>query len=156
MNNAFYYAIISIVILSGCARDIDSNVYTHSNIDEASKTYEGTIVSVRGAVVKNADLNSDNTTGMILGGVLGGVTGSAFGGGNGKIVASALGAAAGATAGSLIQGKASKQNAVEYVVKLNNGQLYTIVQGKDVIYGKGQKVFVSIGSSNRPRIIGAA
>lgn len=150
------YAALAYVILMlcGCARDIDSNVYTSANVDSASKTYEGVVVSMRGVTVKDSESLTDNTAGLLVGGALGGVLGNAVGGGRGRVVTTALGAVGGAAAGALAQGKLSKQNAIEYVVKLNDGQMYTFVQGKDAIYAPGQKVLVSMGRNSRPRIIG--
>ncbi len=150
-----FITVCTVFVLCGCARDIDSNVYTSANIDSISKTYEGTVVSVRGVTVKDSESMVDNTAGLLVGGALGGVLGNAVGGGRGRAVTTALGAVGGATAGALAQEKLSKQNAVEYVVKLNNGEMYTFVQGKDVIYGPGQKVLISIGNNSRPRIVGS-
>ena len=151
MRNFLIHACCSLLIV-GCARDIDSVVYTSDSIDRTGSVYEGTVVSMREVIVKEGEKLTDNTAGMLIGGILGGAAGSAVGGGRGSVVTAALGAAAGAGAGALVQDKVSTQKAIEYVVKLKNGGMRTIVQGKDTIYPTGQRVMISLGGG-RPRII---
>lgn len=141
------------LLLTGCTQNIDSDVYTSADVRHAARTYEGTIVSVRQVKMQNANKLTGNTEGMLLGGILGGVAGSAVGGGRGSAIAAVAGAAAGGAAGAFAQDHLSKQVAIEYVVK-SRGQMYTIVQGKDIVYAPGQKVLIALGGS-RPRIVSA-
>ena len=149
----FTLLILCGMLLTGCTQNIDSDVYTSSEVRQATRTYEGTIVSVRQVKLQNADKLTGNTEGLLLGGILGGVAGSAIGGGRGRAVATVAGAAAGGTAGAFAQDHLSKQVAIEYVVKAR-GQMYTIVQGKDIVYAPGQKVLIALGGK-RPRIVSA-
>ena len=139
-------------LLVGCARDINSGLYTSDSVDRTGTVYEGSVVSMREVTIKEGEKLSDNTAGMLIGGILGGATGSAIGGGRARAITTVLGAAAGAGAGAYAQEKMSTQKAIEYVVKLKNGGMRTIVQGKDSIYSVGQRVMISMGNG-RPRIV---
>jgi len=77
--------------------------------------------------------------------------GSAVGGNNmrGNIVGAIGGAIIGGLAGAAIEGNATKQKGMEYVVETENGNLMTIVLGIDPIFVARQKVLVIYGSSSR-------
>lgn len=140
------------LIACGCARDICSNTYSETSIGEVGYTYEGIIESVRFVNVKSNEKISDNATGALLGGVAGGVLGNMIGKGKGRVATTALGAVGGAVGGAYLEDKISSQQAVEYSVRLSNGKLYTVVQGKDVVYNAGQKVHLIINYNGRSRI----
>lgn len=166
-------AISTSLLLSSCARDLSSNVYSSSST--LSLTLEGNIVSTRPIVIKENENLGDNVAGGIGGGAMGAALGSTVGNNGGKTVAVVGGALAGAVAGAAIQGALGKSEGFEYIVKvdtkgLNNfdyegsaamrdavsaaktNGLVTIVQGKDVVLAQGQKVYV-IFSDKRTRII---
>lgn len=140
------------LIACGCARDICSSTYSETSIGEVGYTYEGIIESVRFVNVKSNEKISDNATGALLGGVAGGVLGNMIGKGKGRVATTALGAVGGAVGGAYLEDKISSQQAVEYSVRLSNGKLYTVVQGKDVVYNAGQKVHLIINYNGRSRI----
>ena len=139
--------------LVGCARTIDSNVYSEASVGEASFTYQGAIISVRKVQVHGAERLEDNKTGMAIGGVGGAIAGSTMGRGAGNVGATVGLGILGATVGSLIEKKLKQQDAIEYAVKLTNGQLMTIVQGLDTIFSVGQNVFVIVSHDGRSRIV---
>lgn len=137
---------------TGCTRDISSGTYSNSSVGEAVSTYEGTIVGKRVVMVKEGEKLTDNTAGMVTGAIAGGVLGSMFGGGRGRLATTAGGALLGAGAGALAQDKLSQQQAFEYTVKLKDGSMKTIVQGKDMELSIGQNVLVHISNGGRSRI----
>lgn len=138
------------LVLVGCASNIGSSSYTNSQVGEATRTYEGTIVNKRIVQVKG------NTAGQIAGAVggavAGGALGSLVGAGGGKTAATVGGAALGGLAGNEAAKELSAQDAYEYTVKLSDGSLRTVVQGMDTDLQVGQKVFLQI-SNNRSRIM---
>lgn len=103
-------------VLSGCARDMGSNVYTSSAV--TGKVIEGTVISARAVVIKDSDKLGDNTMGMLGGGLIGGLGGNLLGKGKGNSLATAGGAIAGAAVGSMIQDRLSTSNGMEYVVRI--------------------------------------
>lgn len=149
----FTLLILCGMLLTGCTQNIDSDVYTSSDVENASRTYEGVIISARQVKMQNADKLTGNTEGLLLGGLLGGVAGSAIGRGRGSVLATVAGAAAGGAAGAFAQDQLSKQLVMEYTVKAR-GQTFTIIQGKDIVYAPGQKVLIALGGK-RPRIVSA-
>lgn len=140
-------------MLSGCAREISSNVYSDTHVGEASRTFRGVVVSVREVEVTNAEKLQENTTGMAAGAVAGGVGGYQFGKGRGQVASTAAGAILGAVAGAYAEKALSSQNAFEYIVELSNGEMRTVVQGKDTKYAPGQRVLLIVGQEGRSRII---
>ena len=171
--------LISIVLLvsvvSGCARDLSSNVYSSGST--LSLTLDGKVVAVRQVTVKENDKLGNNSGGMLAGGVAGGVLGSTVGKGNGQTVAVVGGALASAALGALAEDKLGTAKGYEYVVKVDTSKLksnyyegntamrnaissattsgvVTIVQGTDTVLSVGQKVYV-IFSDDRTRVVAA-
>lgn len=174
-----FFKLVSIItclsILSACARDLSSDMYTSDST--MSLTLEGVIVSSRPVNVKDTDKMGDNVGGMLAGGAMGAAVGSGVGGGSGNTMALVGGAIAGGLAGAALQSKLGESKGYEYIVKVDaskikdsyyegnaamrnvistakvNG-LITVVQGADRVLGAGQKVYV-IYSENRTRVIAA-
>lgn len=144
---------LAVVLLTACARDISSDVYSGPGVGEACETFAGTISNVRVVTVRNTDRPEGTGVGAIAGGVGGGIAGSAIGKGAGSTVSTAGGALAGIIGGALLERKATSQKGLEYIVQLDNGDLVTIVQGKCPALAKGQRVFVMVGCSGRSRVI---
>jgi outer membrane lipoprotein SlyB len=167
-------SIVSIILLlSGCARDLSSSVYTSDST--LSLTMEGTVLSARDITIKGNDKLSENTTGMLAGGLLGGVAGANVGSGNGQTAAIAGAAIAGAVLGTIAENKLSQKQGKEYIIKVDTSKLkhdyyegsdsmrdaisaattnglITIVQGAENPLSEGQGVYV-IFSDKRTRVI---
>ena len=141
------------ILSSGCARRISSNTYHADHVGEASFSYQGTVVSVRKVTVKEAERMQDNTTGMVAGGLGGAVLGSTIGKGTGQGVAAIGGGLLGATAGAFLQDYLGTQDGIEYVVRLTNGQIMTVVQAPDNPLSVGQRVLVIVGDAGRSRVV---
>jgi outer membrane lipoprotein SlyB len=142
---------LPLVLLAGCASNISSNSYSASDVGEATKTYEGTIVDKRIVEVKGN--TAGQVAGAVGGAVGGGALGSLVGSGGGKTATTIGGAALGALAGNEAAKQLSKQEAYEYTVKLTNGNLRTVVQGLDTNLEVGQKVYLQISNGGRSRIM---
>ncbi len=145
-------SISSLLLLSGCARQISPGVYHGAQIGEVSKTLSAVIVSARSVMVQEDEFLEDNATGGVLGGVAGGAIGSNLGKGKGRAVGTVAGALVGAIGGAFAERELKKQQAMEYVVQLSNGEMRTIVQGPNPTLYVGQKVFLMYGQKGRSRI----
>lgn len=150
---ALSLVIPSLLVMTGCARNIGASNYASAGVGEAMTSYAGVIASKRQVVVHGEDKLQDNTLGLLGGGAAGLVLGSTVGSGNGSILAAVGGAAAGAAAGAFAQQELAKQDAFEYTVQLDNGQLKTVVQGLDVNVQPGQRVILHISHRGRSRIV---
>lgn len=136
----------AILSLAGCASNISPQTYSVGSVGQVNRTISATVISVR-------EVNVAGTTGVggTAGTAAGAVLGSSAGGGDARsnIVGAIGGAVIGGLAGSAIEANATKQKALEYVVETENGNLMTIVQGKDSVFAEGQKVLVLYGSPSR-------
>ncbi len=133
------------LLLSGCADNINSDHYYTNQTGKVSTVAQCTVLSVR-----QVGVNSDSGAGTLIGGVAGGVAGSTIGGGS---TAHTLGAVGGALLGGLVGDAAERgltsQTGLEYIVKLDNGQVISITQGTGQALGIGQRCLVLFGSTNR-------
>lgn len=127
-------------LLAGCAQDINSDSYQMSSVGSADAVGQGVIIDVR--TVKIQGRTSDGT---LIGGVAGGVAASTIGRGGGSILASVGGALAGAFIGGITQKELSEQKALQYIVRLTDGNMITVIQGMNNRLAVGQRVFVLYG-----------
>lgn len=153
-----YVASLLIVLMMGtlstsCARQISSNVYSAHHVGESSRTYSGVIVSAREVTVEDEEYLGDNTAGIIGGGVGGALLGSMVGKGKGSTVATIAGAGLGAVGGAFAEKALKSQQAMEYVVALDNGESRTVVQGVEPRFADGQNVYLIVGERGRSRVV---
>ena len=139
-------ALIASLGVTGCANtDIFSgDVYSAAQSKEARSISYGTIVSSRSVKIQ---ADNQGVIGTVGGGALGGIAGSAIGGGTGKAVATAVGAIAGAVIGSKVEEKASQVDALELVIKKDDGNEIVVVQKADPTLKPGARVRIVGGSS---------
>ena len=146
MQKNFFYTIPLIIALAACAPRIGSNDYSYSGVRQASNAFPCTVLSVRSVNVSS----DDNSAGTMLGGIAGGVAGSTIGHGRSSHTLGAIGgAAAGMLAGNLMQDTMMKQGGYEYVVRTDNGQIYSVTQGTDQLISAGQRCMLINGAESR-------
>lgn len=120
--------LLSILLLSsfityGCAPQT-GNTYSSSQTRQTQTVTMGTITLLEPAYIEN-DASGLGTLG---GAVIGGVAGSTLGGGRGRILTSLGGAVLGGLLGTGIEKTLNSHDALEIVVKLDNGQSVAVVQ----------------------------
>ena len=128
---------VATLVLSGCAREMSSNVYTSSS--SSGKVLEGTVLSARQITINESDKLNENMMGLLGGGLAGGVLGSTVGKGKGNSLATIGGAALGATAGAFAQKKLSSAPGMEYVVRIDPKYVSSIppkLTRREISYGK--------------------
>jgi outer membrane lipoprotein SlyB len=145
-------ALLVAVVATGCARQISSGVYSGAAVGETSTTYPGVIISARQVTVEDKEYLEQNGLGLAGGGIGGALAGSQFGKGTGNTLATVGGAVAGAVAGAYAEKALKSQNAMEYVVALENGESKTVVQGTDPMLAVGQKVWLMVSYQGRSRV----
>lgn len=143
----------TLFMVTSCAREISSNVYSADHVGEASVTYSGVITHARQVDVEDSERLQDNGLGIIGGGVGGALAGSQIGRGRGNTTATIGGALAGATIGAIAEKAMKRQTGMEYIVQLDNNQTVTIVQGPNPTFYVGQQVYVLVGQQGRSRLI---
>lgn len=143
-------AAVSVVALAACTT-ADPNVIQRYDTQRLSQVQDATVLSVRPVTVEG----SQSGVGTASGAVIGGVAGSSVGGYRDGFVVGVLGAVAGAVIGNAVERNATKENAVEVMVQLRNGERRSIVQGRsaeDSALAPGEPVeLVTTGGRTRVR-----
>lgn len=86
----------------------------------------------------------------MIGGLAGGLAGSTIGHGHSANMLGAVGGALlGGLAGSAAEKGLTSQTGLEYIVKLDNGQVISVTQGTGQALGIGQRCLVLFGSTTR-------
>lgn len=152
---AIFAALAAVLALSSCARQISPGVYEGGHVGSIAETKTGTVQSARVVIVQEDELLQENVLGGAVGGVVGGLAGSAFGKGWGKTASTAGGALAGATLGAMAQRTAQRQQAMEYIVRMDDGGMVTVVQGLQPQIPIGRRVYVQYGARGQSRILPA-
>ncbi len=145
----FSSLLIALMLLSGCT-NYSGKAYSGNEARKAQTVEYGTVVSVQEVIIEG-----DNETGALGaagGGVVGGVLGSMVGGGRGRTLATLGGAVLGAGLGYAGTKGATTQTALEIMVRLENGQEISVVQGKDVLFAPGDQVRV-LRSGRTTRVV---
>jgi outer membrane lipoprotein SlyB len=114
-----------IASLTACATS-SPDVISRADAQRMSTVQDGTVLSVRPVTVDG----SQSGVGGLAGGIAGGVAGSSVGGQRESVVVGVIGAVAGAVIGNAIERSTTKEEAVEVLVQLRNGERRAIVQAK--------------------------
>lgn len=143
-------AAVAALSLAACATSSPDVVQRHE-AQRMSQVQDATVLSVRPVTIDG----SQSGTGAVTGGVLGGVAGSTRSGGREQAAIAVVGAVAGAVIGNTIERAATKEDGVEILVQLRNGERRAIVQGKgSEALNPGDPVIL-VTSSGKTRVMRA-
>lgn len=143
------------VLVSGCTPRIGGQDFSVSDSGKASMTYRGVVISARPVVISNQRPENQGQpgAGAGVGAVTGGVlAASTMGQGNGSLAAGALGAVAGGVAGHFVEKELTRQEGVEYTIRLEDGRTISVAQGKEPAISVNQNVLV-IQGTQRTRVV---
>ncbi|MCZ4064379.1 hypothetical protein NB636_02380 [Oxalobacter aliiformigenes] len=134
-------------VMTACTTNIHPDTYSATAIGDVTRSIAGIVISARPVNVEGT-----SQVGGLAGVLAGGVAGSAIGG-NSRVNAlgAIAGAIVGALAGSAIEKDVTNQSGIEYVIKTDNDETLTLVQGPSPAFVVGQRVMVLYGK--RARII---
>lgn len=148
-------AVAAALTLAGCATS-RSDVISRNDAQRMSTVVDATVLGVRAVTVDG----SQSGAGAVAGGVVGGIAGGSIGGRRDSTVGGVLGAVAGAVVGNAIERAATKEDSLEIMVQLRNGERRAIVQAKSgesfnpgdavIIVTTGSKVRVTRAPSVAP------
>jgi len=122
--------------LNACASSNAGDVYSRDEARKIQTIRKGVVESVRTVKLEG----TKTPIGTATGAVIGGVAGSSVGDGKGSAIAAVIGAVAGGLAGSAIEEIATRKDALEITVKLDNGSLVAIVQEATEKFSPGDNV----------------
>jgi len=146
---AFVTLLLFALIVAGCAPSLSGDVYSRDKVQKVQTVVEGEVILVREVLIEG----TKSGLGGVAGGLMGAVLGSTVGGGSGKRVATVAGGIAGAVAGAAIEEGATRQKGLEITVKLDNGEVISIVQGADEAFDEGDLVRVLRRPGGTARVI---
>ena len=141
--------VVATLGLGGCASSMSGDVYSRDQARKVQRVDEGEVIMVREVTIEG----TKSGLGVVAGGALGGVLGSMVGGGKGQTLATVGGAVAGGGAGAAVEEAATRQKGLEITVKLDNGEVVSVVQAADREYLVGDDVKVLRNPDGTARVI---
>lgn len=115
----------ALATIAGCSTT-SPDVIGRQDANRLSTVLDGTVLSVRSVTVEG----SQSGVGASAGGVVGSIAGGSVGGRRDSTAGAVLGAVAGAVVGNAIERSSTREEAVEIMVQLRNGERRAIVQAK--------------------------
>lgn len=117
--------LVAALALTACSTT-SPDVVQRGDAQRLSQVQDATVLSTRPVTVDG----SQSGIGGVAGGVTGAIAGSSVGGRREGQVAGVLGAVAGAVIGNAIERSATREEALEIIVQLRNGERRAIIQAK--------------------------
>lgn len=138
------------LILGGCASEKGGDVYTRDQVQQVQHFKIGTVESVHKVRIEGTKSQVGTTAGTIVGGI----AGSGASGGKTGQVAAVLGAVVGGIAGAAAEEGYTREDGLEYSLKLEDGSYISVVQAvsKDEEIKAGDKVRI-IESDGVTRVV---
>lgn len=118
--------ILAAAAVLGACSTTSPDVIQRGDAQRLAQVQDATVLSVRPVVVEG----DQSGGGAAAGGVIGGIAGSTVGGRREGMVVGVLGAVVGAVAGNAVERMSTREEAVEILVQLRNGERRAIVQAK--------------------------
>ncbi len=118
-------ALASMLVLAACSTT-SPDVVSRNEAQRLSTVVDAVVLNSRPVVVEG----QQSGIGAAAGGVAGGVAGSSVGGSREAVVVGILGAVAGGVIGNAVERSTTREDAVEILVQLKNGDRRSVVQAK--------------------------
>jgi outer membrane lipoprotein SlyB len=115
----------ALLTLAGCATS-NPDVVRRDSAQRMAQVQDATVLSVRPVVIDG----NQSGSGALAGAVAGGVAGQSVGGKREAAVVGMLGAVAGAVVGNAVERASTREQAVEILLQLRNGERRSLVQAK--------------------------
>jgi len=136
----------TVAALAACSTT-SPDVVQRGDAQRMSQVQDATILSIRPVTVDG----SQSGAGAVTGGVIGAVAGSSVGGRREGQIVGVLGAVAGAVIGNAVERNATREEAVEILLQLRNGERRSVVQAKagETLLPGDAVVLVTTGGKTR-------
>jgi len=149
-------ALVLAAVLAACTTT-SPDVISRNDAQRMSTVIDATVLSTRPVVVDGSQSGIGGTAGAIVGGV----AGSSVGGRREAVAVGVIGAVAGAVIGNVIERSTTREEAVEIMLQLKNGERRAVVQAKGneafapgeavILVTTGGKVRVTKAPASTPR-----
>ncbi len=118
-------ALAALLALGGCTTTSPDVVSRH-DAQRLATVQDGVVLSLRPVVVDG----TQSGVGATAGGVVGGIAGSSVGGRREAVAVGVIGAVVGGLVGNAMERSGTREEAVEILIQLKNGERRSIVQAK--------------------------
>jgi outer membrane lipoprotein SlyB len=119
-------ALCTVAALAAGCSTTSPDVVSRGDANRMSTVVDATVLSTRSVTVDG----NQSGVGGTAGAVIGGVAGSSVGGRRESIAVGVLGAVAGAALGNAIERSTTREEALEILLQLRNGERRSVVQAK--------------------------
>jgi outer membrane lipoprotein SlyB len=120
-----FIAIAALTVLAACTTT-SPDIVQRGDAQRLATVQDATVLSVRNVVVDG----SQSGGGALTGGVVGGIAGASRSSGREQAAIGVIGAVAGAVVGNAIERGATREDAVEILLQMQNGERRAIIQAK--------------------------
>lgn len=143
-------ALSALVALAACTT-ASPDVVSRYEAQRMSNVVDAVVLSTRPVVVDGTQTG----VGAVVGGVAGGVAGSSVHGHRGSAVVGVLGAVVGSVVGNAVERNATREEAIEILVQLKNGDRRSVVQARaSEAFNPGDPVIL-VTTGGRVRVVKA-
>ena len=151
MKTIFSAAVLTAAAALSACTTTNPDVIQRGDAQRLSQVQDATVVSVRPVVVDG----NQSGIGGTAGGIAGAVAGSSVGGRRDGQVIGVVGAVVGAVIGNAIERNSTRENAVEILLQLRNGERRSVVQAKgEENFAPGEPVIL-VTTGGKVRVIKA-
>jgi outer membrane lipoprotein SlyB len=148
--NKLLIAVAVAATLSACATS-SPDVVSRNEAQRLSQIQDATVLSVRPVVIDG----SQSGAGAVTGGVVGGIAGASVGGHREAVAVGVLAAVAGAVVGNAIERAGTREEALEILVQLRNGERRSIIQAKGTETLTPGEPVILVSSNGKTRVMRA-
>jgi outer membrane lipoprotein SlyB len=150
MNRIFILILCVPFFLAACASEKGGDVYSRDQVQQVQHFKVGTVESLHKVHIEGTQSQIGSTAGTVVGAI----AGSGANSGKTGEVAAVLGAVVGGMAGAAAEEAYTRENGIEYAIKLEDGDYISVVQAasKDIDIKAGDKVRV-IDSDGVTRVV---
>jgi outer membrane lipoprotein SlyB len=137
---------LTVVALAACTTT-NPDIVQKGDAQRMSQIQDATVLSVRPVTIDG----NQSGIGAAAGGVVGGISGSSVGGRREAAIVGVLVAIVGSVIGNAIERTATREDAVEYLLQLKNGERRALVQGKgeEIMAAGDPVILVTTGGKTR-------
>ncbi|SEK94272.1 outer membrane lipoprotein SlyB [Roseateles sp. YR242] len=143
--------IVSMVALLAACQTSNPDVIQRGDAQRLSQVQDATLLSARPVTVDG----SQSGAGALTGAIAGGVAGGSVGGRRDGLVVGVLGAVAGAALGNAVERSATKEDAVELLLQMRNGERRAIVQAKGAETWQPGEPVILVTTGGKTRVMRA-
>ena len=132
-------AALALAALLAACTTTSPDVVSRNDAQRLSTVIDATVLSTRPVVVDGSQSGIGGTAGAVVGGV----AGSSVGGRREAVAVGVIGAVAGAVIGNAIERGTTREEAVEIMLQLKNGERRAVVQAKgNEVFTPGEAVIL--------------